>query len=131
MKNAFMLLLVLISFSSCSNSNDDSIKQMLEVNKSYEGDFVSSAHPTSGKALVNIENTTLSFTNFKTDNGPVLEVYLATDTSASKYVSLGALKGLDGNYEYTLPKNIDFSVYNHVIIWCVDFKVNFGFAILK
>ncbi len=97
----------------------------------FQGDFVSSAHPTSGKVSTNEAKTTLSFTNFKTDNGPVLEVYLATNTSASTYISLGLLKGLNGNYEYTLPANVDFTVYNHVIIWCVEFKVNFGYAVLK
>lgn len=98
---------------------------------SFKGNFVSSAHPTSGKVSINNEKTILSFTDFKTDNGPVLEVYLTTDTSVSNYITLGVLKGINGNYEYTLPANIDYTIYNHVVIWCVDFKVNFGYAVLN
>ena len=131
MKNLFILFLALITLQSCSKSDDDSIKETEMDLTSFAGDFVSSAHPTSGKASINKEKTVLSFTNFKTDTGPVLEVYLTTNTSVTNYISLGALKGVNGNYEYTLPENIDYSVYSHVVIWCVDFKVNFGYAVLK
>jgi hypothetical protein len=138
MKSVFILLLVLLTIQSCSNADDLSMmeeNQMMmdddPTSTTFTGDFVSSAHPTSGKASINKEKTVLTFTNFKTDNGPVLEVYLTTDTSVLNYISLGALKGVNGNYEYTLPSNINYSVYNHIVIWCVDFKVNFGYAILK
>ena len=78
-----------------------------------------------------MDKTILSFTNFSTDDGPLLEVYLATDTSASTFITLGALKGTFGNYEYNLPADVDYKVYNHVMVWCVTFSVNFGHAILK
>ena len=60
----------------------------------FQGSFVSSAHPNSGKASVNTEKTILSLTNFKTDSEPSLEIYLATNTSVSDYISLGAIKGV-------------------------------------
>lgn len=128
--------LVFLSFNSCSGSDESTVVEIkmedeMSTSLLFQGDFVSSAHPTSGKAAINDAKTLLSLTNFKTDNGPVLEVYLATDTSATTYITLGALKGIDGNYDYVLPNNIDFNVYNHIIIWCVDFKVNFGYAVLK
>lgn len=144
MKIFYSLILIFISFQSCSSS-DSPMKdaevmpmeggmQMQEPPQntaSLKGDFVSGAHPTSGKVIVNEAKTLVSFSNFKTDNGPILEVYLASDTSASNYITLGVLKGVEGNYQYVLPTNVDFKVYNHVIIWCVDFKINFGYAVLK
>lgn len=97
----------------------------------YQGDFVASAHPTQGKATVNSEKTILNFTGFKTSNGPILDVYLATDISADTYIDLGVLKGIDGDYEYTLPSNVDFKTYKYVIIWCVEYNINFGYAVLE
>jgi len=138
MKPFYLIFLVAMSFLSCSTSNDAPMDQddMQMDNDMMEtvilsGDFVSVAHPTSGKATISDSKTVLNFEDFKTDNGPALEVYLATDNSASTYITLGTLKGTNGNYEYTLPTNVDYAVYNHVIVWCVDFAVNFGYAVLK
>ncbi|MCH4553502.1 DM13 domain-containing protein [Aestuariibaculum lutulentum] len=132
----FILLLLIMS---CSTSDDSEMlseenmemEEMSSVEVAYSGNFISSAHPTSGKVTIDKDKKIVSFTNFKTDSGPGLEVYLATDTSASSYISLGALKGIEGNYEYNLPDNIDYNQYNHVIIWCVPFSVNFGYAVLN
>ena len=41
--------------------------------------------------------------------------YLATDVSVNNYVSLGNLKGVNGNYTYTIPKNTDLKKYNRGI----------------
>ena len=114
---------------SDTTSGDMSGSSTLDV--SYSGDFVSGAHTTQGMASVNLEKTILNFTNFKTSTGPVLNVYLATDTSANTYIDLGALKGIEGNFDYILPNNVDLDTYNYVIIWCVDYHVNFGYAVLK
>jgi len=98
----------------------------------YQGSFVNSAHETSGVAEVNEENTLLRLQNFSSENGPVLEMYLATDLSVQNYISLGPLQGLSGDFDYTLPNStIDFTQYKYVIVWCVDFSVNFGYAILE
>lgn len=148
MKLLFIIILAIATFQSCSTSSDDSMdsNQMndtmpndnsdngtMDTNsgKLYMGDFMSGAHTTQGKATVNSEHTKLNFTNFKTDNGPVLNVYLATDTSVTSYMDLGALKGIEGDYEYDLPNNVDLSTYKYVIIWCVEYSVNFGYAVLE
>ncbi|MFI1770525.1 DM13 domain-containing protein [Thalassobellus citreus] len=146
MRAFYLLTLILISFQSCSTtSNDDMIaeEEQMEMKDEMQmeeemsnssllsGDFISDAHVTSGKASVNDNKTTLSFSNFKTDEGPLLEIYLATDTSASAYITLGAIKGVNGNYEYTLPDSVDLEKYDHVLIWCVTFSVNFGYTVLK
>ncbi|MEZ4803795.1 MAG: DM13 domain-containing protein [Gelidibacter sp.] len=107
------------------DTNDDNTPAI------YQGNFVSAAHETSGVAQVNEDHTILNLNNFMTSNGPIVEVYLATDLTVSDYISLGELQGIDGNYSYNLPPNVDFENYKYVIIWCVEFSVNFGYAILE
>jgi len=140
MKKIVLMLFVVGGVIACSNGNDDSMdvivdemgEEMMMSNSNFSmGDFVSGAHLTTGKASVNLEKTILSLNNFKTDNGPRLLVYLATDASIVDYVDLGDLKGIDGNYTYTIPDNTDLEKYNRVDIWCVDFSVSFGHALLK
>lgn len=122
--------------SSDTNTNNDNTDNTGNNNSntfvvSYHGNFVSSAHETSGVAEVNENKTVLRFTNFKTSTGPVLDVYLATDETAGNYVDVGTLQGIEGDYEYSLPGNINYETYKYVIIWCVDFSVNFGYAVLS
>lgn len=137
MRSFVLLFLAMILLQACSSSDaspTNSVEDNLptaNTGDSYKGDFVSSAHPTQGKVTVNANRTLLTLTDFKTDDGPFLELYLAMDATASTYISLGVLKGVDGDYEYNLPVNVDYSVYDHVIVWCVNFTVNFGYAVLK
>lgn len=100
------------------------------ANPSFKGDFVSVAHTTKGVASIDSNGTTLTLTNFKTDSGPDLNIYLATSTSnvTAAFIDLGNIKGVKGNYTYTVPAGTDFTSYKYVIVWCVDFDVNFGYA---
>ncbi|EAZ81708.1 putative secreted protein [Algoriphagus machipongonensis] len=134
-----LLLFSTVFFSSCMNEDDmdttmdkDDMEMSADMDEDqmtmYMGEFVSDAHPTSGKVNVNTNKNILEFSDFKSDDGPLLEVYLATDTKASEFITLGELKGLEGDYEYDLPDNVDFEEYQYVLIWCVDFSVNFGYA---
>jgi len=139
MKKITFLVLLAIMFSNCSGT--DEIETIFEQIENEEnnmnetifvmGDFIDGAHPTSGKAAVNSDKTELIFTNFKTDNGPKLLVYLTTDTNATEYIDLGDLKGISGDFTYSIPANTDVSKYKLVNIWCVDFSVSFGTAELK
>ena len=131
-------ILVLISLTFClmgcsSNENDSNNGEVVVMPPIpfVMGTFVSGAHPTSGTASVNSTNTVLSFKNFKTDDGPKLLVYLTTQVGSSDYISLGDLKGIEGDYTYDIPNNTDLAKYAIVDIWCVDFEVSFGHAELK
>ena len=70
----------------------------------------------------------LRLEDFRSTNGPDLYVYLATDSSASDYVSLGTLKGNSGNQNYPIPEGTDLQKYDEVLIWCKAFGVLFGSA---
>jgi Electron transfer DM13 len=91
-------------------------------------------HDTVGEVFV-IEaedgSKFLRFENFKSSNGPDLYVYLATDETASDYVSLGKLKGNIGNQNYLIPPGADLSNQDTVLIWCKQFSVLFGSAKLS
>lgn len=132
-KTLFMLVsltLLITSLSSCSSDDDNKTAPQTSL---YKGTFVSAVHPTSGSASVNASKTMLTFTSFMSDNGPNLDIYLVSDLSNvnADFINLGNIKGLSGTYSYDLPANIDFSVYKHVVVWCSDFNVNFGYATLN
>ena len=147
MKKIIFLLTLITIFISCSNNDDALIQEQEAVEEVEEtssdtdssteatdyamGDFVDRAHPTSGKATVNFDQSILSFTNFKTDNGPKLLVYLSTDVNSSEFINLGDLKGISGDFTYNIPANTNIEKYKLVNIWCVDFSVSFGTAELK
>ena len=154
MKFKYLLIFALISLISCTtNNNDESFiieDDMMDImdddmdimdddmsgeeddmSSFLQGDFISGAHPTTGKVTVNQEKTILSFKDLMSDDGPLLEVYLSTDLSSTAFITLGELQGLTGDFDYSLPENIDFSTYKYVHIWCVDFSVSFGHAILE
>lgn len=152
MKSFFTALTIVLLLFSCSTSDDsDNTSQNTnsgtdmnsnggsddnednedDTNATYQGTFVSVAHPTSGLVKADSQVGTLTFTDFMTDAGPLLEVYVATDENAANYISLGELQGTSGNHAYTLPNNVNFESHKYVIIWCVDFSVSFGYAILE
>ncbi len=81
----------------------------------------------------------LRLENFEVENGPDLYVWLsgAQDANSAKeildggYISLGRLKGNQGNQNYELPEGLDLSLYHSVSIWCDAFSVNFATAPLR
>jgi hypothetical protein len=103
------------------------------------GRFVNLAHPGSGNAaLVRLADGSrrLTLTDFATDRGPDLRVYLATEDPAQggeigEFVDLGALKGNRGDQQYLLPDDLDTTRYSTVVIWCRAFAVGFTSAALQ
>ena len=103
-----------------------------------QGRFIPRDHPAEGNATVigdGSEQRFLRFTEFATDNGPDLNVYLSTaapdaDSGAfdDDFVDLGDLKGNVGDQNYELPPDVDLDRYRSVVIWCVRFASPFGAA---
>jgi hypothetical protein len=128
--NSFIFLLSLLSvfllISACGKDDPDSPPE----NPAFKGDFVSAAHSTSGIASIDMVETTLTLTNFKTDSGPDLNIYLTTGLNniTTDFIDLGDMKGRNGTYTYTLPGSTDYTNYTYVVVWCVDISVNFGYA---
>ncbi len=104
-----------------------------------EGQFMDRSHPTAGTVMVLGDGTGQRFlrfdSDFKTDNGPDLDVYLSAappDASTGEldndFINLGDLKGTSGSQNYEIPRDVDLSHYSTVAVWCVRFSVVFGTA---
>ncbi len=136
MKNKIIAFIVsTIIFFSCSkdnspaNVNDPSPTGTVLVS----GTFTSNAHTTSGSVKVIMATDGkkyLVFENFRTDNGPDLRVWLSPTISGMPYQEIGLLKAISGNYSYELSASINYTANNKVLIWCEDFSILFGHAIL-
>ena len=116
----------------------ENMPDMPQVRVEAAGEFISRSHPTHGTVDVLGDGTGqrfLRFEDFRTDNGPDLNVYLSTappDAPAGQFtddfVDLGDLKGNVGSQNYEIPRDLDLDVYSTVVIWCVRFSVVFGAA---
>ncbi len=102
------------------------------------GAFRSLGHATSGRAAVlKLGNGRrfLRLDDLRTSNGPDLFVYLSVtpadgqrDTFDDNFVSLGRLKGNQGNQNYEIAAGVDLRRYQSVVIWCRRFTYAFGAA---
>ena len=138
MKKLLLVLVIFIGLIGCSSGDSATDVVIDKPTNTITGEvvsFVNGAHPTSGKAFVETNSKDnsrkLKLSNFKTDKGPQLLIYLTSKIGSSDFVSLGAIKGVDGNYEYDIPKGTDLNKYFIVDVWCVDFKVSFGHAVFE
>ena len=133
------LLAVAITFAACKKEEtpttaNETFVPTATYSLIYSGIFQSAPRYTaSGKVEVYDNGTTrtLAFKNFKGDNGPDLKVYLSTNLSNNDFVTLGALKAVSGNFNYTLGTNVALDKHSNVITWCEDFSVLFGSAALQ
>lgn len=131
----FALLPFLFFISSCAKNTPENAEETLPTGTVLAtGSFTSNGHPTSGTVKV-VQDAAgkkhLVFENFRSDNGPDLDVWLSPGTSGNPYQSLGDLKAVNGNFSYELASNINYTTNNRVLIWCVDFSVLFGHAVLQ
>ena len=132
-----LVLLLAITLMACKKSALDYVNEDIPVSGGVmltKGNFMRSSHSTSGTARIVKDSANrrfLVFENFSTDNGPDLRVWLSKNTSAAQYQEVGKLTAVAGNFSYELAANIDPVLYNHVLIWCEDFSVLFGYAVLK
>jgi hypothetical protein len=136
MKFIFIPSLVLIfTMISCTKKTPEIAEETLPAGTVLAiGTFTSGVHPTNGTVKV-IQDAGgkkhLVFQNFRSDNGPDLDVWLSPGTSGNPHKSLGDLKAVNGNFSYELSNDIDYTTNNRVLVWCVNFSVLFGYAILQ
>jgi Electron transfer DM13 len=108
------------------------------------GTFHGKVHKTSGRATIYKQadgQLVLRLTNFKTSNGPDVHVVLIAAEDAdddanflknsTEKLELGALKGNEGDQNYTIPAGTDLDKFQTVSIYCERFNANFGAAPLK
>ena len=78
----------------------------------------------------------LVFKNFSSYNGPDIHVYFSKTIGSNAmppvdYKDLGFLKYLNGNFNYELANKPDVDTYKYVIIWCAQYRIQFGYTELK
>jgi hypothetical protein len=105
------------------------------------GSFGDRAHHASGTVTVLREPGgahLLRLSGLDVENGPDLYVYLteaAPDAPnaafGKRFVSLGRLKGNQGDQTYSIPEGTDLARYGTVAIWCKRFSTVFGTAALS
>lgn len=124
-----------ILITSCKKSTEENIEEPIQGDAVLKtGTLVSNSKTTSGtvKIVRGTDNIIrLVFENLSTGNGPDVRVWLSPDTNANSYQEVGVLKAVTGNFSYDLSNNIDYTANNRVLIWCVDFSVLFGHAVLQ
>jgi hypothetical protein len=105
------------------------------------GELTSLDHGTSGVTQV-LEladgRRIVRLEDLDTSNGPDLFLYLTTNPASGDedafdddYLSLGRLKGNQGDQNYDLPTDTDLTRFGTVVIWCDRFDSAFGAADLE
>lgn len=100
-----------------------------------EGTFVDGepGHHNSGKARVLTDGAShiVRFEDFSVTNGPDIHVFLAKGPRvAAGDLDLGSVKATEGSSNYVVPAGVDPTAFRYVVIWCVPFSVQFGYAAL-
>jgi hypothetical protein len=129
------LSVFLFLFFSCKKNTPENTNETLPSGTTLAaGTFTNNVHPTSGTVKVIQDANSrkhLVFENFRTDNGPDLRVWLSPNTSGSPYQEIGVLKAVSGKFSYELSGTVNYTANNRVLIWCEDFSVLFGHAVLQ
>ncbi len=136
-KNIVVLFCGLFFLASCKkNTPPTFVNEILPsaTTTLASGIFVSSAHTTSGTVKIvkdSVNRRFLVFENFKTDGGPDLRTWVSPNNDGSNSQELGFLKATAGNFSYELDPSFNYTTNNHVLIWCRQFAVLFGYAVLN
>jgi hypothetical protein len=137
-KIIIVLSFVFFLFSSCKKENTTpaSANETLPASTTTlaSGSFTSSAHTTTGTVKIVKDATNkiyLVFENFKTDGGPDLRTWLSPNNNGSPYQEPGLLKATGGNFYYELDASFNYTTNNRVLVWCRQFAVLFGYAVLQ
>lgn len=137
-KIIIVLSLSCFLFSSCKkeNSTPASANETLPASATMlaTGSFISSAHTTAGtvKVVKDAANKLyLVFENFRTDGGPDLRIWMSPNNNGNPYQELGLLKATGGNFYYELDTSFNYTTNNRVLIWCRQFSILFGYAVLQ
>lgn len=135
MKNLLALFVCSVLFTSCKKEENTPTEPTMDGRPS--GTVIATARivegnipgdKANGDAQIYNDNGTLKLylSNFTSNNGPDLHVYLASSANATTFIDLGLLKSISGNQTYNIPGNPSLATYRYVIIWCKQFGVYFG-----
>ncbi len=135
-KSLFLIFAIIFMLSCKKKEKNKTLNDGFDTDGATlvsQSNFSSNAHTTSGCVRVYSKNGSknLVFEGFKTDSGPDLRVYVSKTTGNSDFVEIGTLKSTSGNFYYSFDNSINTTDYKYVLIWCEDFSVLFGNALLR
>ena len=139
MKQMMFVLAVLFLITACkkeTNAPTTTLNETVDTAAvlKFKGNFTNGPYGTvMGDAEVYKKGDvfTVRLTNFTSNNGPALHVYLSKEAMPVNYIDLGALKSTNGNQVYEVTGMPAFSDYKYVSIHCVAYNHLFGSALLK
>lgn len=134
MKKIISAAIIFLLFTGCKKEGKTIIEPLPQGTTLVSGNFISSAHTTTGSAKIirdSANNLKLVFENFRTDNGPDLRVWLSSNIMANGYIEIGILRAVAGNFSYDISMDTDYSTNKNLLIWCEDAAVLFGYAVLE
>lgn len=106
----------------------------------YTGTLIGGEFGDKARGDVSIEKAGskyyLVFKNFSSYNGPDIHVYFSKTIGNNamppiEYKDLGLLKYRSGTFNYELAAEPDVANYKYVIIWCAQYRIQFGYTELK
>lgn len=80
--------------------------------------------------IVTLNDNKLMLSDFSTDKGPDLHVYLVKNDKIESGVSLGKVDLKNKEQSFSIPKDINLKDYKKVVIYCDEAHVMFGEAVL-
>ncbi len=136
MNKALVVLFLCLHFIGCKKKENKTLNDGFDpagATLVSQSTFSSNAHSTSGSVRVYSKNGSknMVFEGFKTDSGPDLRVYVSKTRGNDDFVDIGTLKSTSGNFYYSFDNSINTAEYKYVLIWCEDFSVLFGNALLQ
>lgn len=91
-------------------------------------------HHAEGQVTLLSDGTSylFHFATFSVTNGPDINVFLSHGSRVGPAdVNLGDVKATQGSSNYAVPAGIDPADFAYIVIWCVPFSVQFGYAALS
>ena len=138
-KPIIVIFALFILLSSCvkENTPTDPVNDPVDTsmaNIRFNGTFGNGPYGlVNGTAKIYFQNNQyiLALENFNSSNGPDLHVYISKEAQPVNYIDLGKLQSVNGNQQYLLTGNINFSEYKYALIHCQQYNHLFGSAELK
>ena len=106
----------------------------------YSGVLIGGEAGDQARGDVTIEKVAvkkyLVFKNFTSNSGPDVHVYFSKTIGShasppTEYKDLGLLKYTSGTFNYELVMDPDVANYKYVLIWCAQYRIQFGYTELK
>lgn len=114
---------------------EDTQRLVLYTGKLIGGEFGDKARGDVSVEKIGTKHY-LVFKNFTSYSGPDLHVYFSKTIGSNAmppldYKDLGFLKYLNGSFNYELAMEPDIVNYKYVLIWCAQYRIQFGYTELN